>query len=173
MSSDTTYPPSSAMAAGTHADKTKYDEMYAQSISDPEGFWREHGQRVDWMKPYSKVKDVSFAPGNISINWFEDGSLNVAANCIDRHLAERGDQTAIIWEPDNPNDDAKHITYKELHHDVCKFSNVLKELGVGKDGLQQGGIPVEMTNPDESQTVDVRGTKRMRPDKKPVKATWY
>ena len=132
MSSDTTYPPSSAMAAGAHADKTKYDEMYAQSISDPEGFWREHGQRVDWMKPYSKVKDVSFAPGNISINWFEDGSLNVAANCIDRHLAERGDQTAIIWEPDNPNDDAKHITYKELHHDVCKFSNVLKELGVGK-----------------------------------------
>ena len=132
MSSDTTYPPSSAMAAGAHADKAKYDEMYAQSISDPEGFWREHGQRVDWMKPYSKVKDVSFAPGNISIKWFEDGTLNVAANCIDRHLAERGDQTAIIWEPDNPNDDAKHITYKELHHDVCKFSNVLKELGVGK-----------------------------------------
>ncbi|SHG93322.1 acetyl-coenzyme A synthetase [Cognatiyoonia sediminum] len=132
MSADTTYPPSDAMASGAHADKAKYDEMYAQSVSDPEGFWREHGQRVDWIKPYSKVKDVSYAPGNVSIKWFEDGSLNVAANCIDRHLAERGDQTAIIWEPDSPEDEAQHITYNQLHHDVSKFSNVLKELGVGK-----------------------------------------
>ena len=132
MSSDTTYPPSAAMAAGAHADKATYDKMYAQSISDPEGFWREHGQRVDWIKPYTKVKDVSYAPGNVSIKWFEDGSLNVSANCIDRHLATRGDQTAIIWEPDNPNDEAQHITYNQLHHDVSKFANVLKELGVGK-----------------------------------------
>ncbi len=132
MSADTTYPPSDAMASGAHADKAKYDEMYAQSVSDPDGFWREHGQRVDWIKPYSKVKDVSYAPGNVSIKWFEDGSLNVAANCIDRHLAERGDQTAIIWEPDSPEDEAQHITYKQLHHDVSKFANVLKELGVGK-----------------------------------------
>jgi len=132
MSADTTYPPSDAMASGAHADKAKYDEMYAKSVSDPEGFWREHGQRVDWIKPYSKVKDVSYAPGNVSIKWFEDGSLNVAANCIDRHLAERGDQTAIIWEPDSPEDEAQHITYNQLHHDVSKFSNVLKELGVGK-----------------------------------------
>ena len=132
MSSDTTYPPSAAMAAGAHADKATYDKMYAQSISDPEGFWREHGQRVDWIKPYTKVKDVSYAPGNVSIKWFEDGSLNVSANCIDRHLATRGDQTAIIWEPDNPNDEAQHITYSQLHHDVSKFANVLKELGVGK-----------------------------------------
>lgn len=132
MSADTTYPPSDAMASGAHADKAKYDEMYVKSVSDPEGFWREHGQRVDWIKPYSKVKDVSYAPGNVSIKWFEDGSLNVAANCIDRHLAERGDQTAIIWEPDSPEDEAQHITYNQLHHDVSKFSNVLKELGVGK-----------------------------------------
>ena len=132
MSAETTYPPSPSMASGAHADKAKYDEMYAQSVSDPEGFWREHGQRVDWTKPYTKAKNVSYAPGNVSIKWFEDGNLNVAANCIDRHLAERGDQTAIIWEPDSPNDEAQHITYKQLHHDVSKFSNVLKELGVAK-----------------------------------------
>ena len=132
MSADTTYPPSDAMASGAHADKAKYDEMYAKSVNDPEGFWREHGQRIDWIKPYSKVKDVSYAPGNVSIKWFEDGSLNVSANCIDRHLAERGDQTAIIWEPDSPEDEAQHITYNQLHHSVSKFANVLKELGVAK-----------------------------------------
>jgi len=106
--------------------------MYAASIADPEAFWAEHGKRVDWMKPFTKVKDISFKPGNISIKWFEDGTLNVSANCIDRHLAERGDQTAIIWEPDSPGDDAMHITYKELHANVCKFANVLKSMGVGK-----------------------------------------
>ena len=132
MSADTTYPPSDAMASGAHADKAKYDEMYAKSVNDPEGFWREHGQRIDWIKPYSKVKDVSYAPGNVSIKWFEDGSLNVSANCIDRHLAERGDQTAIIWEPDSPEDEAQHITYNQLHHSVSKFANVLKELSVAK-----------------------------------------
>jgi len=120
------------MASGAHADKAKYEEMYQASINDPEGFWAEHGKRVDWMTPFTKVKNVSFAPGNVSIKWFEDGTLNVAANCIDRHLAERGDQTAIIWEPDSPEDDAKHITYKELHENVCKFANVLKGMGVGK-----------------------------------------
>lgn len=132
MSSETIYPPSAAMAAGAHADKATYDKMYAESISDPEGFWAEHGKRIDWIKPYTKVKNTSYAPGNVDIKWYEDGTLNVSANCIDRHLETRGDQTAIIWEPDSPTDEAKHITYKQLHHDVCKFANSLKELGVGK-----------------------------------------
>ena len=132
MSSENTYPPSSAMASGAHADKATYDKMYAESISDPAAFWGEHGKRIDWIKPYSKVKNTSYAPGNVDIKWYEDGTLNVSANCIDRHLATRGDQTAIIWEPDSPTDEAQHITYKQLHHDVCKFANSLKELGVGK-----------------------------------------
>uniref|UniRef100_UPI003C7E04A1 acetate--CoA ligase n=1 Tax=Amaricoccus tamworthensis TaxID=57002 RepID=UPI003C7E04A1 len=97
-----------------------------------EGFWREHGQRVDWIRPYTKVKNTSFEPGNVSIKWYEDGTLNVAANCIDRHLATRGDQTAILFEPDDPKDPALHITYRQLHDSVCRMANVLKDLGVGK-----------------------------------------
>ena len=127
-----TYPPSSAMAEGAHADKATYDEMYAASINDPEAFWGEHGKRIDWIKPYTRVKNTSFAPGNVDIKWYEDGTLNVSANCIDRHLATRGDQTAIIWEPDSPDDDALHITYKMLHEKTSLMANVLKEMGVGK-----------------------------------------
>ncbi len=126
------YPPSAQMAANAHADKATYDAMYAQSISDPEGFWAEHGKRLEWIKPFTKVKNTSFEPGNIDIKWFEDGTLNVAANCIDRHLETRGDQTAIIWEPDSLDDEALHITYKELHERTCKMANVLKEMGVTK-----------------------------------------
>ncbi|RXV64004.1 acetate--CoA ligase [Roseovarius sp. A46] len=118
--------------SGFHIDAENYARMYAESIRDPEGFWGEHGKRLDWIKPYTKVKNTSFAYDNVSIKWFEDGTLNVAANCIDRHLAERGDQTAIIWEPDEPTDEALHITYAELHAQVCKMANVLKGLGVEK-----------------------------------------
>ena len=130
--SDKTHPPSSDMVANAHVDAAKYEEMYAASINDPEGFWSEHGKRVDWIKPFTKVKNVNYDFGNVSIKWFEDGSLNVAANCIDRHLATRGDQTAIIWEPDEPTDEAQHITYSELHENVCKMANVFKNLGIGK-----------------------------------------
>ena len=126
------YPPSAALAANAHADKATYEKMYADSISDPAAFWGEHGKRIDWIKPYTKVKNTKFDFGDVDIKWFEDGTLNVAANCIDWHLAERGDQTAIIWEPDSPTDDALHITYKDLHGHVCKFANVLKDMGVGK-----------------------------------------
>lgn len=108
-----------------------YRELYQRSVSDPEGFWAEYGKIVDWMKPYSKVKNTSFDPGHVSIRWFEDGTLNLAANCLDRHLEERGNQTAIIWEGDNPQE-SKTVTYRELHHDVCRFGNVLKKLGVKK-----------------------------------------
>ncbi|MBC7131689.1 MAG: acetate--CoA ligase [Roseovarius sp.] len=117
---------------GFHIDAEAYARMYAESIRDPEAFWGEHGKRIDWIKPYTRVKNTSFDYDNVSIKWFEDGTLNVSANCIDRHLATRGDQTAIIWEPDEPTDEALHITYRELHKQVCKMANVLKALGIGR-----------------------------------------
>ncbi|QFT96470.1 Acetyl-coenzyme A synthetase [Roseovarius sp. THAF8] len=130
--SDKTYAPSADFTANAHVDAAKYDEMYAASITDPEAFWGEQGKRIDWIKPYSRIKDVDYTYGQVSIKWFEDGTLNVAANCIDRHLAERADQTAIIWEPDDPNDAAQHITYRQLHAETCRMANVLKNLGVGR-----------------------------------------
>ncbi|MEP4702409.1 MAG: AMP-binding protein, partial [Parasphingorhabdus sp.] len=132
QSENTVYAPSKETVARAHIDAAKYEEMYAASINDPEAFWGEHGKRIDWIKPYTKVKNTSFAPGNVDIKWFEDGTLNVAANCIDRHLETRGDQTAIIFEPDDPEEEAKHITYKELHVSVCKMANILEDLGVRK-----------------------------------------
>ena len=128
---DQIYPPSADFVANAKINKADYDSMYAQSINNPDHFWSEHGKRVDWIKPYSKIKDVDYSYPNVSIKWFEDGQLNVSANCIDRHLEKRGEQTAIIWEGDNP-DDSKHITYSELHREVCKLSNVYKKLGVKK-----------------------------------------
>ena len=109
----------------------QYKKMYAASLADPNAFWAEHGKRIDWMKPFTKVKNTSFGPGSVSIKWFEDGITNVAHNCIDRHLAKRADQVAIIFEGDDPKDDAK-ITYRELHQHVCRFANVLKKHGVKK-----------------------------------------
>ncbi|MCI2399271.1 acetate--CoA ligase [Aliiroseovarius subalbicans] len=125
-----TYAPSAEFSAKAHIDAARYDEMYAASVNDPEAFWAEHGKRIDWIKPFTTVKDTCYDFGKVSINWFADGTLNVAANCVDRHLATRGDQTAIIWEPDSPEDEAKHITYKQLHVEVCKMANILEELGV-------------------------------------------
>ena len=114
-----------------YVDDAKYREMYARSVADPDSFWAEHGKRVDWIKPFTKVENVSYAPGNISIKWFEDGVLNVAANCIDRHLPKRGNQTAIIWEGDDPSQ-SKHITYSELHDEVCRMANILRAYNVKK-----------------------------------------
>ena len=105
--------------------------MYTRSVEDPEGFWGEQGKRIDWIKPYNKVKDVSFKRPDVHIRWYYDGTLNASANCLDRHLARRGDQTAIIWEGDDPADD-RHITYRELYEEVCRFANGLKSLGVGR-----------------------------------------
>src|SRR5947207_9216552 len=111
-------------------DGAKYEEIDARSVRDPEGFWREQAQRVDWIKPFTTVKNVSWNPDDLFIKWYEDGTLNVSANCIDRHLPKRAKQTAIIWEPDDPNEPARHITYEELHREVCRFANVLKAHGV-------------------------------------------
>ena len=125
------YGVSAEWAKRSLVDEAKYREMYAHSISDPNGFWAEQAKRIGWMKPFTKVENVSFAPGNISIKWFEDGVLNVAWNCIDRHLERRGGQTAIIWEGDSPSE-SRHITYGQLHAEVCRFANVLKARGVKK-----------------------------------------
>jgi len=112
-------------------DQAKYKEMYARSVSDPKGFWADQAKRLDWMKAPTKIDDWSFAPGHISIKWFEDGVLNAAYNCIDRHLAKRANQTAIIWEGDNPSE-SRHITYKELHDEVCRMANILRTRNVKK-----------------------------------------
>ncbi|OUS22164.1 acetate--CoA ligase [Rhodobacterales bacterium 59_46_T64] len=130
--SDQSYPPSAAFTKASHADKATYDKMYAASINDPEAFWAEHGKRIDWIKPFSKVKSSDFTLGQVDIKWFEDGTLNASYNCIDRHLETRGDQTAIIWEPDSPDDEALHITYNELHRRTCRMANILEDMGVRK-----------------------------------------
>ena len=125
------HPVSPEWAASAWIDKKAYRSLYDRSISDPNGFWGEVGRRIDWVKPYSRVKNTSFDPHNVSIKWFEDGTLNVSANCIDRHLATRGDQVAIIWESDDPSRD-ETITYRQLHERVSRFANVLKAHGVKK-----------------------------------------
>jgi acetyl-CoA synthetase len=131
MMTDKIYDVSAAWAKRAFIDDAKYKEMYARSIKDPNGFWSEQAKRIDWSKPFTKVKNTSYNPKNVSIKWFEDGKLNVAYNCVDRHLAKRGEQTAIIWEGDDPKDDKK-LTYKQLHAEVCRFANVLKARGVKK-----------------------------------------
>ena len=128
---DLTYPPSEKFVKSAHVDAKGFAEMYAASVSDPEAFWGKHGKRVDWIKPFSKVKNVTYTHPDVSIKWYEDGTLNVAANCVDRHLATRRDQTAILWEGDDPAE-SKSISYGELHENVSKLSNVYKSLGVKK-----------------------------------------
>ncbi len=129
---DKSYPPSAEFVANAHIDAEKYDEMYLASVRDPDTFWGEHGKRLDWIKPYTKVQNTNFKLGEVDIKWYEDGTLNVSANCIDRHLATRGEQTAIIWEPDSPTDAARHITYNELHANTCRMANILSDMGVTK-----------------------------------------
>ncbi|WP_332716270.1 acetate--CoA ligase [Pelagibacterium mangrovi] len=132
MNPEALFPPSAEAVANTHVTASQYEEMYARSVADPDGFWGEQARRLDWIKPFTRVKNTSFAWPDISIKWFEDGQLNVAANCIDRHLETRGEQTAIIFEPDDPQAEARHITYRQLHDEVGRFANVLKGLGVRK-----------------------------------------
>ena len=131
MSDHSYFPVPNDIAKSAHVDNDGYLEMYKRSVEDAEGFWAEHGKRIEWTKPYTQVKDVTYGSDNVEIKWFYDGKLNVAHNCIDRHLEKRADQVAIIWEGDDPSEDAK-ITYRELHQHVCKFANVLKTQGVKK-----------------------------------------
>ncbi|MFQ2714550.1 acetate--CoA ligase [Aeromonas caviae] len=129
MSESKVYPVKAHIGNGALLDKEGYEAMYQASVQDPDAFWGEQGKILDWMTPYTRVKNTSYDPGHVSIKWYEDGLLNVSANCLDRHLSERGDKVAIIWEGDNPAEDRK-ITYRELHLEVCKFANVLKAQGV-------------------------------------------
>ncbi|MEJ1159858.1 acetate--CoA ligase [Prosthecomicrobium sp. N25] len=129
--SENVFPVPESVAKSALIDDAKYKAMYERSVSDPNGFWGEQAKRIDWIEPFTKVKNTSYDPHNVSIKWFEDGTLNVSANCVDRHAASRPNQTAIIWEGDDPNE-AKHITYAQLKDEVCRFANVLKASGVKK-----------------------------------------
>jgi acetyl-CoA synthetase len=125
------YPVAPDWRQRAYIDNAKYLELYASSVADPESFWAGEAGRIDWIKPFTRVKNTSFGPGDVSIKWFEDGTTNVAQNCIDRHLLRLKNHTAIIWEGDDPKD-SKHITYQELHGEVCRLANVLKAHGVKK-----------------------------------------
>jgi len=140
MSDNQLFPVPDAVAKSAWVDNDKYLEMYQASVDDPEAFWAEHGKRVDWIKPFTQVKDVDYT-GDVRIRWFYDGTLNVSANCLDRHLATRGDQTAIIWEGDDPND-SKTITYKELHEQVCRLANAMKARGIKKGDVVTVYMPM-------------------------------
>ena len=131
MSDDKIFKVNNELERVSKIDNKTYLDMYSRSIENPQEFWAEHGQRIDWIKPYSQIKDVSYSENDLHIKWFYDGTLNVSSNCLDRHLEKRGNQTAIIWEGDDPKED-KRISFKELHSEVCKFANALKELDVKK-----------------------------------------
>ncbi|MED5546654.1 MAG: acetate--CoA ligase [Pseudomonadota bacterium] len=126
------YPVPEDWAKNALINQDTYMEKYQRSLDDPEGFWRDEAQRIDWIKPFSVVKQTSFHEADFGISWFPDGTLNLSANALDRHLAERGDQIAILWEPDDPKDPERRITYRQLHEDVCRFANLLKARGVTK-----------------------------------------
>ncbi|NKD85953.1 acetate--CoA ligase [Haematospirillum jordaniae] len=125
------FPVPESFARNALIDNTRYLAMYDRSVKDPDGFWAEHGKRITWMRPYSRVRDVSWDPSNLHIRWFDDGTLNVSANCLDRYLETKGSKTAIIWEGDNPSE-SEHITYRDLYERVCRFANAMKTLGVKK-----------------------------------------
>ena len=131
MSEDMIFEVPDEIAAKAHIDDARYQAMYKESVEDPDGFWGKQGKRLDWMTPYTKVKNTHYGKDDVSIKWYEDGTLNACVNCVDRHLDTRGNDTAIIWEGDEPTQDA-HISYTQLHEEVCRFANVLKAQGVKK-----------------------------------------
>ncbi|MCU0989176.1 MAG: AMP-binding protein, partial [Xanthomonadales bacterium] len=127
----TLYPVPADFAAKAHVDQPSYERIYAESVEHSASFWAETAKRLDWIRPPTKIRDVSFERPDVHIRWYEDGVLNVCYNCVDRHLATRGDQTAILWEGDDPARDDR-ISYRQLHQRVCSMANVLKKLGVKK-----------------------------------------
>lgn len=126
-----TYPVNETFAKNSHLTEPEYFEMYQRSLKEPEQFWREQADRIDWIKPFTEVSNYSFSKNDLHINWYSDGSLNVCVNCVDRHLEDKADQPAIIWEGDNPENSVT-VSYRQLHKEVCQFANVLKKLGVEK-----------------------------------------
>ena len=137
-----TYPVDPSVAQHAHIDAAKYQQMYAQSLEDPDAFWGEMAKNLNWDKAFTQVKQTRFSTDDTEIKWFADGELNVAANCLDRHLDTRGDQLAIIWEPDDPNQAGKQLTYRQLHAEVCRFANGLKKLGVSKGDVVTICLPM-------------------------------
>jgi acetyl-CoA synthetase len=131
MSDVKTYPADASIAESSGLNQNKREAMYQQSVTDPEEFWRQQGERLDWIKTPTKIKNTRFTPNDVSIEWYSDGQLNVAANCLDRHLANHGEEIAIIWEGDDPSE-SRHISYRELHQEVCQFSNALLAQGAKK-----------------------------------------
>ena len=129
---ETVYPVPDEWARNALIDADRYEAMYRESVDDPDSFWRREAQRIDWIRPFTEVRKVSFNEADFGIRWFHDGTLNLSANCLDRNLAERGAATAIIWEPDDPSDAGRQITYSELHEMVCRFANVLKVNGADR-----------------------------------------
>ena len=132
MTETITYPVPASISSSAHIDNDGYFELYRRSIEDNEGFWRDQGQRIDWIKPYTKISDVDWTIPNVSAKWYEDGTLNASYNCIDRHLTGKADKVALIWEPDDPDEVSLKITYQELHDHVCRLANAMKGLGVSK-----------------------------------------
>jgi len=130
--SQAVYPVPPQWAKNARIDEDRYQDMYRRSVEDAEGFWREEAARIDWIKPFTTVKETSFHEADFGIRWFGDGTLNLSANCLDRHLADKGDTIAILWEPDDPANPERRITYRQLHEDVCRFANLLKSKGVAK-----------------------------------------
>ena len=153
MSEVKIHPVSKAWAERAYIDQAKYRSMYQRSVEDPDGFWAEEAKRIDWLKPFTKVKNSTYGYPNVSIKWFEDGTLNAGYNCVDRHLAKRGDQTALLWEGDDPKND-KTVTYKELHETVCRLANGLKSLGVKKGDRVTVYLPMV---PEIAAAIDLRG----------------
>ena len=131
MNQNNIFKPSKDSVNNSLLSEEEFNKMYSQSINDPKSFWKEKGKIIDWIKPFSKINDVSYSLNDLHIKWFHDGTLNASYNCLDRHLKNKGDQTAIIWEGDNPNE-KKNITYNQLHSEVCRFANALKTLGAKK-----------------------------------------
>ena len=123
------YPVPAEWAEKALIDADRYEQMYRDSVEDPESFWQREAKRIDWIRPFSKVKETSFDEADFGIRWFADGTLNLSANCLDRHLAERADTTALLWEPDDPSESGREISYRQLHEMVCRFANVLKDNG--------------------------------------------
>ncbi len=131
MSTQSLYSVPADIAQNALVNNEQYQKMYQESVSNPEGFWGEQAKRIDWIKPFTQVKDTSYDDQNLYIKWFHDGTLNASANCLDRHLATKGDDIAIIWEGDDASEQRK-VTYRELHGEVCRFANALKAQGVQK-----------------------------------------
>ncbi|MEP6633940.1 MAG: AMP-binding protein, partial [Luteimonas sp.] len=126
------YPVPPAFAANARIKRADYERLYADSLRDPDAFWRQIGERLEWMHAPTRIKDTSFALDDFHIRWYDDGELNASVNCLDRHLARHGDKTALVFEPDDPEQSAQRIAYRDLHARVCQLANALRNLGVGK-----------------------------------------